>query len=194
MLTDNKLWGWLGFDPWVGQIPWRKAWQPTPVFLRIPWTEEPGGLQSIRPESQAQLKRLSMHTHALLSVSVGRMIPIGPWNLLGFLPGFHFALHFTWLVVTENGVPGCHLPLGSFSDLHAGWVNWPSSWARFDGSARLQLTTKAEWVLRTKLWHLMYKMYQIFNTKWPTWPKIRVGLSAAGQRWQWGYFISAFCA
>ena len=22
----------LGFDPWVGKIPWRKAWQPTPVF------------------------------------------------------------------------------------------------------------------------------------------------------------------
>jgi len=22
-----------GFDPWVGQIPWRRAWQPTPVFL-----------------------------------------------------------------------------------------------------------------------------------------------------------------
>ena len=21
-----------GFDPWVGKIPWRKAWQPTPVF------------------------------------------------------------------------------------------------------------------------------------------------------------------
>ena len=20
------------FDPWVGKIPWRKAWQPTPVF------------------------------------------------------------------------------------------------------------------------------------------------------------------
>ena len=29
--------------------PWRKKWQPTPVFLawRIPWTEEPGGLQSM---------------------------------------------------------------------------------------------------------------------------------------------------
>ena len=37
-----------GFDPWVGKIPWRRAWQPTPVFLpgNIPWTEEPGGLQS----------------------------------------------------------------------------------------------------------------------------------------------------
>ena len=23
----------LGFDSWVGKIPWRKKWQPTPVFL-----------------------------------------------------------------------------------------------------------------------------------------------------------------
>ena len=22
-----------GFDPWVRNIPWRRAWQPTPVFL-----------------------------------------------------------------------------------------------------------------------------------------------------------------
>ena len=22
-----------GFDPWVGKMPWRRAWQPTPVFL-----------------------------------------------------------------------------------------------------------------------------------------------------------------
>ena len=22
-----------GFDPWVGKIPWRRAWQPSPVFL-----------------------------------------------------------------------------------------------------------------------------------------------------------------
>ena len=21
------------FDPWVGKIPWRRAWKPTPVFL-----------------------------------------------------------------------------------------------------------------------------------------------------------------
>ena len=40
------------FDPWVGKIPWRRAWQPTPVFLpgESPWTEEPGGLQFIRME------------------------------------------------------------------------------------------------------------------------------------------------
>ena len=38
-----------GFDPWVGKIPCRRAWQPTPVFLpgESPGTEEPGGLQSM---------------------------------------------------------------------------------------------------------------------------------------------------
>ena len=38
-----------GFDPWVGKIPWRRKWQPTPVFMsgESPWKEEPGGLQSI---------------------------------------------------------------------------------------------------------------------------------------------------
>ena len=30
------------FNPWVGKIPWRKAWQPTLVFLSGEyWTEEP---------------------------------------------------------------------------------------------------------------------------------------------------------
>ena len=70
-----------GFDPWVRKIPWKRKWQPTPVFLpgeshrqrnlagytvhggckeldtmaphsstlawKIPWTEEPGRLQSM---------------------------------------------------------------------------------------------------------------------------------------------------
>ena len=33
----------------VGKVPWRRAWQPTPVFLpgESPWTEEPGVLQSV---------------------------------------------------------------------------------------------------------------------------------------------------
>ena len=33
------------FDPWVRNIPWRREWQPTSLFL--PWTEEPDGLQSM---------------------------------------------------------------------------------------------------------------------------------------------------
>ena len=45
-----------GFNPWVGRITWRRAWQPTPVFLpeKSPWTEEPGGLQSIESQRVRQ--------------------------------------------------------------------------------------------------------------------------------------------
>ena len=44
--------GRSGFEPWVGKIPWQRAWQPTPVSLpgKSPWTEEPGRLESM--ESQ----------------------------------------------------------------------------------------------------------------------------------------------
>ena len=37
------------WETWVGKIPWRRAWQPTLVFLpgESPWIEEPGGLQSM---------------------------------------------------------------------------------------------------------------------------------------------------
>ena len=37
-----------GFNPWIGKIPWKRAWQPTAVFLpgESPGTEEPGGLYS----------------------------------------------------------------------------------------------------------------------------------------------------
>ena len=53
-----------GFDPWGGKIPWWRAWQPTPVFLsgESPWTEEPGGLQSMASQSQTQ------HIHTILYI------------------------------------------------------------------------------------------------------------------------------
>ena len=41
----------------MGQkIPWRRKWQPIPVFLpgQSPWTEEPGGLQSMGLQSQTR--------------------------------------------------------------------------------------------------------------------------------------------
>ena len=36
-----------GFDPWVGKVPWRRKWQPTPVFLpgEFHGQEEPRRLQ-----------------------------------------------------------------------------------------------------------------------------------------------------
>ena len=34
-----------GFDPWVGKIPWRRKWQPTPVLL-------PGKFHGLRGSSE----------------------------------------------------------------------------------------------------------------------------------------------
>ena len=44
------------FDSWVWKIPWRRKWQPTPVFLpgKSPWTEKPGGLQSTGHELESK--------------------------------------------------------------------------------------------------------------------------------------------
>ena len=44
MVKNLPACGRPGFNPWVREIPWRRAWQLTPVFLpgESPWTEEPG--------------------------------------------------------------------------------------------------------------------------------------------------------
>ena len=60
-----------GFNPWVGKIPWRRAWQPIPVFLpgEPPWTEKPGRLQSMGSQCRTQLsdKHFLSHLRHLLS-------------------------------------------------------------------------------------------------------------------------------
>ena len=53
------------FNLWVGKIPWRRSRQPTPVFLPgIPWTEEPGGLQSLGLQRVGQDWSYLAYTHA----------------------------------------------------------------------------------------------------------------------------------
>ena len=41
--------GVLGLIPGLGRFPWKRAWEPTPVFLpgESPWIKEPGRLQSM---------------------------------------------------------------------------------------------------------------------------------------------------
>ena len=51
----------------VGKIPWRRAWQPTPLLLpgESPWTEEPGGLQSVGLK-RVRHDQVTKHTHGYL--------------------------------------------------------------------------------------------------------------------------------
>ena len=52
-------WKRHGFNPWAGKIPWRRAWQPTPVFLP---GESHGQRHHRVAKSQSWLKRVSTHT------------------------------------------------------------------------------------------------------------------------------------
>ena len=53
-----------GFNLWVGKIPWRRAWQPTPIFLsrESPWTEKPGRLVHGVTKSQTRSSNEAHHT------------------------------------------------------------------------------------------------------------------------------------
>ena len=56
------------FHTWVGKIPWRMAWQPTPVFsniLEVHRTEEPGGPWSLGSQRGRHdwSTRACTHTH-----------------------------------------------------------------------------------------------------------------------------------
>ena len=55
------------FDPWVRNIPWRRAWQPTPAFSprESPWTEEPGWLQFIGSQRVRHHWSNLAHTHTV---------------------------------------------------------------------------------------------------------------------------------
>ena len=49
-----------GFDPWVGKIPWRRKWQPTPVFS----AEESHEQRSLAGCSPWDCKESDMTEHA----------------------------------------------------------------------------------------------------------------------------------
>ena len=46
-----------GFNPWIRKSPWRRKWEPTPVFLPGEYhgQEKPGGLQSMGSQSRTRL-------------------------------------------------------------------------------------------------------------------------------------------
>ena len=67
-------------ETWVRKIPWRRVWQPTPVFLpgESPWTEEPGGLQSIglqRVRHDSVTKRSSFSSPKQFWLKVFKVAP-----------------------------------------------------------------------------------------------------------------------
>ena len=77
-----RRWKRHGFDSWVGKIPWRKAWQSTPVFL-------PGDSMDCGAwwaivhritKSQIELKWLSIHYFMIVIVYILFLSRWGPYS------------------------------------------------------------------------------------------------------------------
>ena len=68
--------GDVGWVPWVGKTPWRREWQPTPVFL-------PGEFQGQRNlvgcspwgRKESDTTERLTHMHSLIKAKVTRVLP-----------------------------------------------------------------------------------------------------------------------
>ena len=83
-----------GFSPWVRKIPWGRKWEPTPVILpeKIPWTEEPDGLQS-KGSQRIRHNYTTKYTHTL-TLWLHLSLPVWvPWV---DLPPPRKTVHVSW--------------------------------------------------------------------------------------------------
>ena len=145
------------FDPWVGKIPWRRPWQPTPVFLlgESPGTEEPGRWRSM--ESQRVIHDWSglarMHAHKLYYI------------IYIMFSSVHFSssvlsdslrphgLHHARLPCPSPtpGVPSPSPPAFNLSQ-HQGLFKWVSSLHQVAKVLEFQLQPQSfQWIVRTDL-------------------------------------------
>ena len=50
------------FDPWVRKIPWRKAWQPTPVFFLENLMNRGAWWATVHRAAKSQTEHTHVHT------------------------------------------------------------------------------------------------------------------------------------
>ena len=100
------------FDPWAGKIPWRRKWQPTPVFM----PGESHGQKSLAGYSPWGCKESDTTEHVYMSTAL-------MWGFKGLTSLLHTGV--TWkdhatleplestgaLLALQPGVPLCPVPL-----------------------------------------------------------------------------------
>ena len=129
-----------GFNPWVGKIPWRRAWQSTPVFL-------PGGshrqrsLVGYSPWGSIELDMTEWLTHTQC-IYVNPNFPICPpfhFPVMSTCPFFMSAsLFLPWKKVHLYHFSRVHINVLTFDICFSGLVH--SVWQTLDPPTSLQMT------------------------------------------------------
>ena len=97
-----------GFDPWVQSLGWKDpleremATHSSILAWRLPWTEEPGGLQSTGSQSQTRLSDFTFTLPMAVGVSfhtdsgLGQVTYFGQWSISRHTAG-------DWKMLTHEG-------------------------------------------------------------------------------------------
>ena len=54
----------LGFNPWVEKVPWRREWQPTPVFCLENPVDREAWRATVHGFSKSKTRLQQLNTHA----------------------------------------------------------------------------------------------------------------------------------
>ena len=89
------------FHLWVRKVPWRRAWQPTPVFLSggSLWTEENGQLEFIGSQSRTWLKGPRTYAVLVSTVQQKNQSYLYIYTILFGFPS-HSSHHYGWRFIT----------------------------------------------------------------------------------------------
>ena len=144
-----------GLNPKLGRFPWRRVWQPTPIFLSRESHGELGGLQStgskrVRPSwrnmvsglkrDPSKLSKIRHVPHLLFPFSLFMLLTLSSCECQTFLMAISFRLHFLPQTKTDSFGPDSQLIKISLSD---GLLNLPD--VAFKAPVGLVSHRKAGW-------------------------------------------------
>ena len=95
------------FDPWVGKIPWRRAWQPTPVFLPGESHGQGSWQATVHRISKSQIQLKWLSTEALK-----HRVKVDQYNLKGNSKFFCYSQTvFSWSQLIHPNLSNAFSPL-----------------------------------------------------------------------------------
>ena len=126
-----------GFNPWVGKIPWRREWHSSIITWKVPWTEEPGGPQSLGSQkSQTRLSFPCFLSHLVLQSPV-QTHPLLQRKAMPLLPFLHRRVEARlWFSGRGRNSSSRILPLEEKPATYkcymvCSWLNWSQADFRF---------------------------------------------------------------
>ena len=121
-----------GFVPWVGKIPWRRKWQPTPVFLpgKSHRQRNLAGYSSVQSLSCVQLFATSWTAACQASLSItNSQSSLKLMSIESVMPSNHLILCCPLLLL-----PSVFPSIRVFSNELALRIRWPKDWGSASAS------------------------------------------------------------